>query len=251
MPETTRSLGDIRAEIDRIDETLHRLIVERTALAADVWKAKDRSVAGLAAIRPAREMQMLRAFAARHAGEMPIKVLWRIWREIIIANIRAQSPFEVHAPEEAGREAGIRDLARAHFGFETAYRTHDHAADVLTAAAKAGAVAILPTSTAAEWARPLANRSDMRIFAALPQIMERPGPPTAFLAGDVAIEPSGADTSVSLIDDQAATISGSAPSYTLPAGAAIVTGNPGDPSAASANDGRSLGAHADPLILPD
>jgi chorismate mutase len=251
-PDITRSLDDVRAEIDRIDETLHRLIVERTALAAEVWKAKDRSMAGLAAIRPAREAEMLRAFARQHSGDMPLRVLWRIWRELIVANIRAQSPVAVHAPRKNGRGAGIWDLARAHFGFETAFTAHASAREALAAAAAEGALAVLPTDEAGAWVDDLAGRTDIRIFAALPQIVDAPRAPRAFLAGDVEIEPSGADTTVAVFNGTwavARPAAGGRLAYAAQAGPVTLVGLAGLAGLEPAADGfTALGAHADPLI---
>ena len=201
--DRSATLKAVRAKIDGIDEELHRLMVERTELARDVWKAKDRSMAGLAAVRPAREAQMLRSFAKRHRGQMPLPVLWRIWRELIIANIREQVPVAVHVAQR-GRGDEVWDLARAHFGFDTEMTRHEKAVDAAEAAAKGAAIAVLPAAGAADWAGELSARGRIRIFDALPQIVtphpdvEVPEGPVAYLAGDVALEPSGADTSVVL-----------------------------------------------------
>ncbi|VAW16215.1 hypothetical protein MNBD_ALPHA09-626 [hydrothermal vent metagenome] len=202
--DPSASLKAVRAKIDRIDEELHRLMVERTELARNVWKAKDRTMAGLAAVRPAREAQMLRAFAARHRGQISLPVLWRIWRELIIANIRAQVPVAVHVAD-GGPGAGMWDLARAHFGFDTEMTRHGGAAAAVRAAAAGAAIAVLPAESADDWAGELRAQDRFCIFDALPQIVasRAPGPlcqgPAAYLAGDVALEPTGADTSVVLV----------------------------------------------------
>jgi len=199
--DPSATLDAVRSKIDGIDQDLHRLMVERTWLAREVWKAKDRSMAGLAAIRPAREAQMLRAFAKRHRGRMPLPVLWRIWRELIIANIRAQSPVAVHVVE-TGDSHEVWDLARAHFGFDTPMIRHLNGGKALSAASQSAALAVLPADAAGEWSQDLSACENFRIFDALPQITApgsldevSPGP-LVYLAGDVALEPSGADTSV-------------------------------------------------------
>ena len=193
----------MRAKLDEIDGELHRLMRERTALARDVWRSKDKSTAALAAVRPAREAQMLARFAANHQGEMPLPVLWRIWRELIIANIRAQSPIEVHVAAEAngendGRGDKVWDLARAHFGFETQMTRHGAALPAI-GAARQGAVAVVSSADMAEWGPEVLSQSGIRIFSALPQLVTREGAksaPVAYLIGDVELEPAGADTSV-------------------------------------------------------
>lgn len=200
---STFSLASVRAKLDEIDGELHRLMMERTALARDVWRNKDKSVAALAAVRPAREAQMLARFAENHKGQMPLPVVWRIWRELIIANIRAQSPIEVHVAAEFGEDANghgdkVWDLARAHFGFETQMTRHGSADGAMEAARK-GAVAVVSSADVARWGPESMSKGGIRIFSALPQLVTPDGAttaPRAFLVGDVELEPAGADTSV-------------------------------------------------------
>lgn len=255
-PDKRRSLDDVRRQIDRIDETLHRLVVERTGLASEVWRAKDRSMAGLAAVRPAREARMLRAFAGRHQGQIPLPVVWRIWRELIVANIRVQAPFSVHLPDNAGGCDVLRDLARAHFGFETEFTGHRTAAAALDVAARSGAIAVLPAAGMAEWGEwGLARDGRVRIFSVLPQIVSEVAAPVAFLAGDVAIEASGADTATALFVGTAsqaraaAREQGRQVAYLREAAGRCLVGLGGlEPCGGGFSD---LGAHADALISAD
>jgi len=260
------TLDAVRSKIDGIDQDLQRLMAERTRLAREVWKAKDRSIAGLAALRPAREAMMLRALAKRHGGQMPLPVLWRIWRELIIANIRAQSPVAVHVAER-GKSKLIWDLARAHFGFETEMVRHGNCADALNAAARNAALAVLPADTANDWARSIGARDRFHIFCALPQITAPSGGdavsagPVVYLAGDVTLEPSGADTSVVLVaanpDDAmaAANQQGFEVKTCQPAAGATLLGVNGLEAAQlpqgqmwGTTEVRGLGAYADALL---
>lgn len=267
-PDPSATLEAIRTKIDGIDEALHCLMIERTALAAEVWQAKDRSVAGLAALRPAREAQMLRLFAETHRGEMPLPVLWRIWRELIIANIRAQSPFKVHVAggghETDGRKASVWDLARAHYCFDTSMTRQPDAQAALAAAKSEKAVAVLPAANIAEWADELTGFGGIRIFDALPRIVGSAQVPEAFLVGDVALEASGEDTSVALVngDKDAAVAAASEENYLInyvqPAkGMTLIGVNgivaadlPQDSQIWNGIDVRWLGAHTDALVGP-
>ena len=195
------ALDEVRQEIDQIDAQLHALIVRRTDLASHVWSAKrtapDTVKAALAALRPAREAAMLRALARRHTGAMPLATLWRIWRAFIIANIRVQAPFDVFVGD-ADNSGEIRDLARGHFGFETAIEAVPDA--VAAAGARAG-VAVLPMGQNGEWWRAL-SQGGVRVFAALPQIGQNRDIPQAIAVGDAPIEPTGDDiTLVALATD--------------------------------------------------
>ena len=65
------ALADLRAEIDRIDEAMHRLLMERGDIIDRLIAVKKTSETG-SAFRPGREAAMMRALAARHAGLLPL-----------------------------------------------------------------------------------------------------------------------------------------------------------------------------------
>lgn len=114
MPQNSVSLDQLRREIDRIDESIHDLLIQRSALVEQVAVAKgDRAVV----LRPGREAEILRRLLARHRGQFPRMALVRIWREMIGALLAIQAPFAVavHAEGE-GRGASFVELARNHFG---------------------------------------------------------------------------------------------------------------------------------------
>ena len=67
------SLADLRQEIDRIDEAMHRLLMERGTIIDRLIASKKASKAGLSsAFRPRREASMMRALAERHGGLLPL-----------------------------------------------------------------------------------------------------------------------------------------------------------------------------------
>ncbi len=114
-PADAVSLTDLRKEIDRIDETMHRLLMERGEIIGTLIKVKNTSDTG-SAFRPAREADMMRRLVQRHHGILPLDTAESIWRVIIATFTHVQAPFCVHADLSAG-DAAIRDSARFHFGF--------------------------------------------------------------------------------------------------------------------------------------
>src|SRR3954463_3726239 len=129
------ALADLRREIDRIDETMHRLLMERGEIIdrlIAVKRTSDRS----SAFRPGREAAMMRALAERHRGLLPLDTAESIWRVIIATFTYVQAPFRVHA-DVSGGDAPMRDSARFHFGFTVPYLPHASAAAVIAAVARA------------------------------------------------------------------------------------------------------------------
>lgn len=115
VQDLAQRLGQLRAEIDRIDEEVHRLLVARSAIIDELIKAKRTDVTG-AAFRPAREADMMRRLVARHRGILPIVALEHIWREIVSTFTYMQARYEVHL--DGGRDpVAMRDLARFYCGF--------------------------------------------------------------------------------------------------------------------------------------
>src|SRR5438094_8038625 len=86
MAKTPRSqtptLAELRREIDRIDEAMHRLLMERGEIIDRLIAAKQGQEAG-SAFRPAREAEMMRRLVQRHRGILPLDTAESIWRVII------------------------------------------------------------------------------------------------------------------------------------------------------------------------
>jgi chorismate mutase len=76
------SLASLRAEIDRIDEEMHRLLIERGEIIESLIQVKGTQETG-AAFRPAREAAMMRKLVERHRGILPLDTAESIWRVII------------------------------------------------------------------------------------------------------------------------------------------------------------------------
>jgi chorismate mutase len=184
MPEPTRSdapsLGDLRAEIDRIDEAMHRLLMERGEI-IDRLIAVKRAQGGGSAFRPAREAEMMRRLVERHRGILPLDTAEGIWRVIIATFTFVQSPYSVHADLSAG-DASMRDSARFHFGFTVPFVAHIGAAGVVAAVAGSkGDLGLVPAAAvagAAAWWSDLEPDTAPKIIARLP-FVERADHPAA------------------------------------------------------------------------
>jgi chorismate mutase len=112
MTQDCASIESLRREIDRIDDTIHDLLLERAGLVGRISAAKPE---GITALRPGREAGIVRRLLARHQGPFPRLAVVRIWREIIGALLAMQEPFSV-AVHATGRGGSFVELARNHFG---------------------------------------------------------------------------------------------------------------------------------------
>ena len=128
MTSSETALENLRREIDRIDDSIHDLLMQRVDIVARVAGVKSD---GAPLFRPAREARILRRLIGRHAGPFPKPVLARIWREMLGATVRQQGTFTIgaHAPDS---EQGCWDLARNHFGAHAPVSLHGSVGQVVS-----------------------------------------------------------------------------------------------------------------------
>jgi chorismate mutase len=171
-------LADLRREIDRIDEAMHRLLLERGEYIGRIIKAKRMAAESGSAFRPAREADMMRRLVERHSGILPLDTAESIWRVIIATFTYVQAPFSVHADFSAG-EPAMRDCARFHFGFTVPLVGHMGPAGVLAAtAASAGDLGLVPVqgSVGGVWWAALEAVDAPKIIARLPFVERQDHP---------------------------------------------------------------------------
>jgi chorismate mutase len=172
------TLAELRSEIDRIDQDMHRLLIERGDIISRLISVKRTAESG-SAFRPAREADMMRRLVERHTGILPLDTAESIWRVIIATFTYVQAPFRVHADFSAG-EAAMRDCERFHFGFTVPLVGHMGAAGVVAAVASApgdlGLVAVDAGLAATVWWSALEGADAPKIIARLP-FVERPDHP--------------------------------------------------------------------------
>ncbi len=199
-PPTMPTLAELRAEIDRIDEAMHRLLMERGDIIDRLIAVKRGQGAG-SAFRPAREAEMMRRLVERHRGILPLDTAESIWRVIISTFTFVQQPYSVHA-DLAGGDAAMRDSARFHFGFTVPFVTHFGADAVVAAVAKSqGDLGLVPASAIAglgAWWAALEGEAAPKIIARLP-FVERPDHPAAlpvFVVSKTSAEAMAAEVQV-------------------------------------------------------
>ena len=177
-PKDAPNLGELRKEIDRIDETMHELLMERGEIINRLISVKKTQESG-SAFRPAREADMMRRLVQRHHGILPLDTAESIWRVIIATFTHVQAPFAVHADLSAG-DAMMRDSARFHFGFTVPFVTHVGAAGVVEAVSESkgdlGLVPAFATAHGGAWWTALEFSSAPKIIARLP-FVDRPDHP--------------------------------------------------------------------------
>ncbi|HEX4193406.1 MAG TPA: chorismate mutase [Stellaceae bacterium] len=208
MSTASPTLADLRRRIDELDDELHDVLMQRAAVVESVRRVKQSDAT--AALRPGREAQILRRLLARHQGDFSKPILVRLWRELLAGSLAIQSDLHiaVYAPEKVGL-AGLWDLARDHYGSQTAMSGFRSTGEVLRALADGRAtLGVLPVpgqSDVEPWWRFLAagEAPVMRIIARLPfgaRGNARSDNSDAFVIGAIEPEESGADRSLYVIE---------------------------------------------------
>jgi chorismate mutase len=187
-PPAPPSLTELRNEIDRIDEGMHQLLMQRGDIIDRLIQVKQTQEVG-SAFRPAREADMMRRLVERHRGILPLDTVESIWRVIISTFTYVQAPFAVHADVSVS-EPAMRDSARFHFGFTVPYVAHFNPSAAIEAVAKSRGDLALVSAVASRtpWWTALEASGAPKIIARLP-FVERADHPAAlpvFLVSRVA-----------------------------------------------------------------
>ena len=171
MLSTQSELEELRRQIDRIDDNLLQLLVERLEVVGNVGAMREKT--GASTYIPSREAAIIRRLVERNGGELPLGTLVRMWRELLGAAVRHEGAFAVGAlvPQNG---LGVWDLARDHFGSHmplTEYRTALQAIRAVTE--RRVTVAVLPMPQDGEddpwWVHLLSPDEDRpRVVARLP-----------------------------------------------------------------------------------
>ena len=114
------NIEELRNQIDSVDDQMHDLLMKRVDLVEQIGRLKAEAAGqGSAfAMRPKREIEIMRRLWNRHKGDLDKDILMRVWREIISACVNLQSPLTiaVFMPE---RGMGNLEIARDYFGTYT------------------------------------------------------------------------------------------------------------------------------------
>ncbi|MBL8698992.1 MAG: chorismate mutase [Alphaproteobacteria bacterium] len=141
MTEPSKSLDELRREIDALDDSIHDALIARSEISLAVRASKG---PGGPTFRAGREADVLRRLVARHRGRLPHLVIVQLWREIMSASSRLQGPFTVAVAAGAAGGAAL-DLARDHFGALTTLQQASSIAQAMNALAEERAIlAVVP-----------------------------------------------------------------------------------------------------------
>jgi chorismate mutase / prephenate dehydratase len=195
-------LTALRGELDRIDEALHGLLMQRARVVEHVARSGKPS-----AYRPGREASIVRRLLHRHGGELPPQTLVRVWRELLAGTTAMQGPFAIAVCEPDGT-ASFTQAAREHFGALTPLHAYGSPAQAMAEVSRgSAAVAVLPVPSETETARDawwtaLLQKDEPRVHvvARLPFWAPRPdGAPTAQALVIATTEPDPSEQDRSLL----------------------------------------------------
>jgi chorismate mutase len=204
----------LRAHVDRLDDQILDLVIERSALSGAIAAAKanngdggEKAAPDRIAMRAARETQVLRRLVNATRGRVDPGLVVEVWRALMGANLRAQTPFDVWVGPGAD-PVGVWDVARSHFGAgANLFRAPDARSALQKVIDNPFAVAVLPFPGAAGgggwWPILVESKSaDLRIAQALPCRVEDGKPPEAAVVARVPLEPAGEDETLVIALDE-------------------------------------------------
>ncbi len=194
-------LGDLRAEIDHIDDTILELLQRRMSLASGIGKLKSSGQVNALKLRPDREASVVSRILAKAEPECR-KLALGVWREIMAAGLARQGQLEVLV--WGGTDpAHVLDAARRRFGSSPIYIDVETPAEALSGAATRNAVAVLGIDPkTAWWTRLAAQYRDLWVFDAIdsPRGGREPGAlavaridPAALAGGQTFVISAGGD----------------------------------------------------------
>ncbi|MHA1190224.1 MAG: chorismate mutase [Alphaproteobacteria bacterium] len=174
MEPAGSSLTDIRKRIDKIDETMHRLLMERSAEIEALVRAKNTAQTG-AAFRPGREAAIMRVLALHHQNRCPFLLVEHMWRDIIATFTAMQASYRVvtSAGDTPLEQAAIRDLARFYFGFSVPVDACARAGDAIEACrtgheGEAACLAVIALTSPGAWWAELGGEEAPAVVSRLP-----------------------------------------------------------------------------------
>ncbi|MET0546759.1 MAG: chorismate mutase [Caulobacterales bacterium] len=203
----------LRVQVDKIDSQILDLLIERAGLSGAIAAAKLKQPgapaieAGALAMRPAREVQVLRRLLEMAQGRLDPALVVETWRGLMTSNLRSQTPFDVWVAPGADPVV-IWDLARRHFGGGAPLnRAIDARGALQKVIENPLSIAVLPfpgsVGSGGWWPILVESKSaDLRIVAALPCHAETGKPPEAAVVARIALEPAGQDETLLISLDE-------------------------------------------------
>jgi chorismate mutase / prephenate dehydratase len=189
-------LPALRAELDRIDDAIQDLLIQRAGVVEHVARSGKP-----AAFRPGREASIIRRLLRRHQGSLPSVALVRIWRELLAGTTAMQGEFSL-AVCDPDHGAPVTQLAREHFGALTPLYTYPSPGQALVDVSRGiGSVAVLryPSADDTWWMALPHHEPRLYVVARLPFWKPRPeGFPAAqaLVVASTPADPSESDQSL-------------------------------------------------------
>ncbi|MDX1581711.1 MAG: chorismate mutase, partial [Alphaproteobacteria bacterium] len=126
----SKSLDQLREEIDSVDDQMHDLLMKRADLHDEVAALKSGAAPEKSRMRPGREAQILRRLYARHSGSLPFRAISQIWRQLLSASLAQQGRISVCI--WGGEDVlPVWDMAREQYGLATNFTRSETARDAL------------------------------------------------------------------------------------------------------------------------
>lgn len=179
-------LAALRAELDRVDDGLHDMLMHRAELVAQVGALGAK---GRVPLRPGREASILRRLIARNGGALAPATLVRVWREMLAGSSAQQNPMAI-----VTGDAALEAMVREHFGALSRPETVGSSEAIERVRRGDAALAVLKLPSAGDrwWAE---LGSDIHIVARLPYWW-RPGVIEALVVSAAPPDASGQDRTV-------------------------------------------------------
>lgn len=138
VPQT---LGDLRFEIDRIDDAMLDLVERRMTVTASIAALKNGDGANRLRLRPRREAEVVDRLTRRAQGAPP-EMIGHLWRTLMSYSLESQAPMHLVLHTNGDRLA-MQDSVRARFGPAARIRWAADAGEALEAARDGEAVAVV------------------------------------------------------------------------------------------------------------
>ncbi len=196
VPGAGPDLQTLRSEIDRIDARLLDLMEERLSRSAAIAACKAHDDDARLRLRPDREQQVIDRLTAR-AERMPAAAVTAIWRELIGANVQAQTRLHIviHCPEQP---VLVTDRARLRFGGAAPIIAAGTPQDALDCARNRDAIGVIEFSPLSSWWVELFHDGQLNIFDCL---RDRHGRIVALIVGRVAAQYVTEDSALLVLGD--------------------------------------------------
>jgi len=165
----SKTLNEIREEIDAIDTNVHDLLMRRAEIVISVASAKKKE--GLQIVQPAREAAMIRRLLARHNGPLPKTTIIGIWRELVGAVALLQTGLKVCVVGQEN-DPTAWELAKHYFGGAVPMKRVSSAAEAINSVLEdETSFAVMPWPVQGDetpWWAHLFAQKDLSIITALP-----------------------------------------------------------------------------------